>query len=83
MMNLKFATVRPLFPHSLRHRHGGTPHRRGVLAAAFGYIGLNRKDHVVIDKKYFPCRGRQPPGGLHQGEEGAKMEAQGWVPTAR
>ena len=23
------------------------------LQVAFGYVGLNRKDHVVIDKRYF------------------------------
>ncbi|KAI4963586.1 hypothetical protein ZWY2020_011338 [Hordeum vulgare] len=29
------------------------PHREEFLQAAFGHAGLNWKDHVVIDKKYF------------------------------
>ena len=49
---------------------------REFLEAAFGYVGLDWKDHVVVDEKYF----RPAEVDVLQGDAGKTYRALGWKP---
>ena len=46
------------------------------LQVAFGYVGLNWKDHVVIDKKYF----RPTEVDNFKGDASRAKKVLGWKP---
>jgi GDPmannose 4,6-dehydratase len=55
---------------------GKTRTVREFLEAAFGYVGLNWKDHVVVDEKYF----RPAEVDVLLGDAGKTRSALGWEP---
>jgi len=55
---------------------GETRTVRDFLEAAFGYVGLNWKDHVVVDEKYF----RPAEVDLLLGDASKTRSALGWKP---
>jgi len=55
---------------------GETRTVREFLEAAFGYVGLSWKDHVVVDEKYF----RPAEVDVLQGDASKTRSALGWKP---